>query len=1014
MKEIYQNKITMKKICFLYFILKFAVFCFGGQYHPTIQYIFPLPNSKMLPTKVTIILRLEPSFHSKITNLGELIHVQGDSSGVYVGTIFLATDNRTIIFKANKEFERGEQIHVKIQTTQFSANDFQFEFTIDKNQNQPPIPETQLKNNSQTHFSSVNDIPSPRVINGVTVPSDFPEITTIQKKDTAPGTIFFGTNNPEAGIGNYLIICKNDGTPYFYRRYNHIARSVDFTRQPLGVLTVHFAGLEHYIALDSNFVHIDTYTCGHGYTTDNHELLLLGNGHALIIAQEDLKIDMSDLIIGGNPNAVVQGNYIQKLDKDKNVIFEWRSWDYFDIRDAIGIDIKANYIDYVHINSIAVDYDSNLIISSRNLCEITKIDRKTGEIIWRLGGTNNQFDYIHEKEEIIYQHDARPVPGKPGNYTIFDNGRRKIRPFSRVVEYSLDLKNMMAENVWEYRYTPDRFSKSMGSAQRLPSGNTLIDWPNDELRACEVSPTGEIIYEIFSKGHSNYRCRRYQWDGKQKQPSLIIENFGSIVRLIFNKFGDQNVQYYKIYYGIDNQQMTLLDSTTETYYDVAYLRNKTQYFFRISAVDSQRNESSFSNPESAYVQIIEPGLNLIKNGKFNSLKYWELLTSGNASASATIAPNAPLGIVISKSGSDLNHIKLQQDQILLLQGRDYLLEFDAYATSDYRRMETKIESKYPPNPNYAKIGLSALRKGPQHFQYPFEMKLPVDSDARLVFNCGSDTSNIFIDNVSLKYMDENIDTTLTEFININFQPLNIALPYNYYKDSGEIYGIHPNGYKYGWIGIANPDATIRESLLDLRYTTFNRMQTIGTARIWEIELPNDSYIIRLVTGDPDSTNQLNHIQVENITLEDLDGNDNFDKYTTSVSIEDGRLTLEPSPNSKNLKICFINIYKRTTAIKEQNGSMPYQMMLAQNFPNPFNRSTTISFTVSQQEDVRITIFDILGRLTRTLLKKKMIPGHYSVKWDGKDDAGNFVSSGIYFYTLKTANFSDVKKLLLIK
>ena len=124
--------------------------------------------------------------------------------------------------------------------------------------------------------------------------------------------------------------------------------------------------------------------------------------------------------------------------------------------------------------------------------------------------------------------------------------------------------------------------------------------------------------------------------------------------------------------------------------------------------DSLKPNSAFR--ESAYVQIIESGQNLIKNGNFNSLKYWELLTSGNAIASATIAPNAPLRIVISKSGSDLTHIQLQQDQILLLQGRDYLLEFDAYATTDYRLIETKIESKSPPNSKYAKIGLSALRK----------------------------------------------------------------------------------------------------------------------------------------------------------------------------------------------------------------------------------------------------------------------------------------------------------------
>ena len=89
-------------------------------------------------------------------------------------------------------------------------------------------------------------------------------------------------------------------------------------------------------------------------------------------------------------------------------------------------------IDYVHINSIAIDYDSNIVISSRHLNELTKINRKTGAVMWRLGGAHNQFIFLNDSYGLSYQHDARPVPGKPDQYTVFDDGNFHSPAFSRV------------------------------------------------------------------------------------------------------------------------------------------------------------------------------------------------------------------------------------------------------------------------------------------------------------------------------------------------------------------------------------------------------------------------------------------------------------------------------------------------------------------------------------------------------------------------------------------------------
>ena len=95
-------------------------------------------------------------------------------------------------------------------------------------------------------------------------------------------------------------------------------------------------------------------------------------------------------------------------------------------------------------------------------------------------------------------------------------------------------------------------------------------------------------------------------------------------------------------------------------------------------------------------------------------------------------------------------------------------------------------------------------------------------------------------------------------------------------------------------------------------------------------------------------------------------------------------------------------------------SVPSTTKLEQNYPNPFNLSTTINYVVSEAGPVKIRIYDQTGRWIRTLVDNNMIPGEYNVNWDGKNDIGIAVSSGLYYYQFSTATYSDTKKLVLVK
>ena len=100
---------------------------------------------------------------------------------------------------------------------------------------------------------------------------------------------------------------------------------------------------------------------------------------------------------------------------------------------------------------------------------------------------------------------------------------------------------------------------------------------------------------------------------------------------------------------------------------------------------------------------------------------------------------------------------------------------------------------------------------------------------------------------------------------------------------------------------------------------------------------------------------------------------------------------------------------------DENLTIPAQFALYQNYPNPFNPSTQIVFDVPEgSELVRLNIYNILGKKVSTLLNNVVNPGKHKIEWNAKDNEGNPVASGIYFYELSSSSFTARKKMLLIR
>jgi hypothetical protein len=130
-----------------------------------------------------------------------------------------------------------------------------------------------------------------------------------------------------------------------------------------------------------------------------------------------------------------------------------------------------------------------------------------------------------------------------------------------------------------------------------------------------------------------------------------------------------------------------------------------------------------------------------------------------------------------------------------------------------------------------------------------------------------------------------------------------------------------------------------------------------------------------------------------------------DKYYYTVSAFDfaGNESKHPQPLLANI-----------TSVAERGGGVPTEYALEQNYPNPFNPETTIKYQLPASSHVRLSIYTALGQEIRLLVDYTQPPAYHQIVWDGRDNAGNPLPSGVYFYRLETDKFTAIKKMVMMK
>ncbi|MEO6168121.1 MAG: aryl-sulfate sulfotransferase [Chitinophagales bacterium] len=515
----------MKQILTL-FICSLAFQTASAQFN----YVYPVPGSQYHNPQTGIILK-NGSFIDRATLAdNNLIKIKGSSSGIHSWSVRLSDDDKSVVIKPEPKFDFGETVSVVVNAKIRKATGEKIEGTSFTFQirNKPTAEDEKIyrEMRAQTFMEDFGYNPFEKNEEDVTYPLDsMPTYVISVNNNPAPGQIFYRNKEDQVteipGTNSFATIIENDGTILWARDLGQFGS--DFKLNANGYMT-YFADTAQWMVLDSNYNLIDSVQCKNGYEleTQGHDVMMYPDGHVFLMAYNTQTINMT--AYGGVSNAKVQGLVLQEQDANRDVVFEWRSWDHFLFTDANSHTPLTNVqVDYVHCNSVDRDFDGNILISSRNMDELTKINHDTGDIIWRMGGENNQFTFVNDNipQHFSSQHDLRRLPN--GNILIFNNGNYLSPLISSAKEYALNQVTKVATLAWYYEH-PDVngfhvYGAATGNAQRLPNGNTIINWglitPNVGIpNHTEVDVNKNIVWEMSfeSSKQKCYRIHKYEWN----------------------------------------------------------------------------------------------------------------------------------------------------------------------------------------------------------------------------------------------------------------------------------------------------------------------------------------------------------------------------------------------------------------------------------------------------------------------------------------------------------------------
>lgn len=387
-----------------------------------------------------------------------------------------------------------------------------------------------------------------------------PAAVAVAGAGTKPGYLLLAPGTLHGSQAGPLIV-DDLGDPVWFRPLASTLWATNFTaasfgNQPVlawweGQVQVPLGyGQGESVLLDSSYRELYRIRAANGRQADMHELRLTDDGTALFTCFPQLRpVDLSEL--GGPRDGRVLESIIQEVDvRTGRLVMEWRSLEHIPVAESYRP--LTDPWDYLHANSIDIAPDGNLLVSARHAWAIYKLDRRTGEVIWRLGGKRSDF-HMGPGAQFSWQHDAHLLDARA--ITVFDNEayRASGAPArSRALVLDVDSAGRTVRLRRAYTHPKPLLAVAMGSVQILPDGRVLVGWGSQPY-ASEFLANGTIVFDAaMAAGQQSYRTLRLPWRGTPTdRPAIaVVRDPATGARRLFASWnGATEVTHWRLHTG---------------------------------------------------------------------------------------------------------------------------------------------------------------------------------------------------------------------------------------------------------------------------------------------------------------------------------------------------------------------------------------------------------------------------------------------------------------------------------
>ncbi len=332
------------------------------------------------------------------------------------------------------------------------------------------------------------------------LPADLP-LFRGEGPDASPSYTVFAAD----GVG---IVVDHHGRIVWYRKFVG-GSGLTFAAQPNGRYyarppTPEEGDIEPWLELDPLGNVTATISCALGLQPRFHDLIAQADGTFWLLCDENRTLDLTEH--GGHSAARVTGTSIQQVARDGSLLFHWSPFDHLAITDLDPAERTGPTVNWTHGNSLDLDRDGHLLVSFRNLGEITKIHTSDGTVLWRLGGLANQFLFVDTPVPAFARQHSVRASGR-GLIVMLDNSGDPTE--ARAEHFAIDGVGRTARLVRSYGAEPKAETPFGGSVQNLPGGRTLVSF-GMASRVAEYDGEGRTVWSLVGSSTYIFRAQRIE------------------------------------------------------------------------------------------------------------------------------------------------------------------------------------------------------------------------------------------------------------------------------------------------------------------------------------------------------------------------------------------------------------------------------------------------------------------------------------------------------------------------